>query len=195
MILTLFLSTRGDVDAKPARKAKGINPDTATASSDSQTLFENEPSPGPSVMRDPEILNRSEMLSLVKKYAVAIGDAVLSGERLRERAVRDKDLIKLACIQDRLSNMKKMKTLADSHLTATEFPKIRSVDLHLRHEFRGVELSHQRVLELHRELEACVGESLIVTVEKVGPEDSRDPTGTPIEVPKIERPVPASQYR
>lgn len=187
MILTLLLSSWGVVDAKPARKANETVADLG-----SQTLFETEPRPGPPVMRDPEILNRGEMISLVRTFATEIVDALLDGERHRERAVREKDSIKLSCIQDRLSNMKNMKKLSDNHMAATDRSAIRADDLRLRHEFRGVELAHQRVLELRRELRECVGDSLMVTGEQGG---RNDPTGTNVEIPKVERPVPASSFR
>ena len=147
-------------------------------------------------MRDPEILNRDEMLSLVKKYGGAMARALMDGERERERAVRAKDAIKLACIQDRLSNMKSVKKLADERAAATDRTSIRADDLRLRHEFRGVEMAHQRVVELHQELMECVGQSLEVTG---GPSDApatpNDPAGTNIALPGVERPTPASAYR
>lgn len=150
--------------------------------------------------RQPEILNKTEMLSLVKKYAADIADSVLDAERQRERAIRETDSIKLSCIQDRLSNMKSMKKMADDRFAATQRPRIQADDLNLRHEFRGVELAHARVIELHKELLECVGENLEISIsggaaDERGVSTGTDPAGTNIEIPKIDRPAPASAYQ
>jgi hypothetical protein len=194
--VVLSLTIAGSAGARTAKKPPPKPQAVTTPTPDSEAVFEAEPHTGPAVNRDPEILNRDEMLSLVKKYASEITDALLDGERQRERAVRAKDSIKLSCIQDHLSNMKLMKKLSDDRLAATERPAIRADMLRLRHEFRGVELSHQRVLELHQELMACVGEDLEVTG---GPASdiptTLDPTGSHAEIPPMERPIPSSPYR
>jgi hypothetical protein len=164
------------------------------------SMIEVQPNIGPSVMRDPEILGKAELISLVKKYANDIASALLDGESQREIAVQTRDVIKLSCIQDRLSNMKMMKILSDQRFAATTRDDIRADELNLRHEFRGVELAHERVIELHRELLQCVGESLDVTTpgEAGGPASSTatpDPASTNVEVPRVDRPPPASAYR
>jgi hypothetical protein len=142
----------------------------------------------------PQTLNRTEMLSLARKYAAEIAASLVDGERQRETAVRHKDTIKLACIQDRLSNMKLMKRAADQRLAATERPTVRQDELSLRHEFRGVEEAHKRVGELHRELKECVGESLEVTEPATAVPTTADPIGSNAEIPRMERPVPASVF-
>jgi hypothetical protein len=189
-IVVTMLSATGLVDAKPTHRTY---PKAADSSIAPESLFEAEPRPGPAVMRDPEILSRGEMLSLVKKYAAKISDALVDGERHRERAVRDRDSIKLSCIQDRLSNMKLMKKLSDERLAATDRATIRADELNLRHEFRGVELAYQRVIELHRELMECVGEHLEVTGDSRA--GDADPTAISVETPRIDRPTAASPYR
>jgi len=162
-------------------------PDDTTAGADGIAI---EPA-----KNSPEILNRSEMLSLVRKYSTEIAQALLDGEKDRELAVRERDSIRLACIQDRLSHMKKMKHLADERLAATERPTIRADELNLRHEFRGVELAHERVIELRRELKECVGESLQVTSPADSVPTSVEPPGSNTVIPPADRPPPASVYR
>jgi hypothetical protein len=142
----------------------------------------------------PQILNRGEMLSLARKYSAEIAQALLDGEKHREVAVREKDAIKLACIQDRLSNMKLMKRLADERLAATQKQTIRQDELSLRHEFRGVEMAHQRVAELRRELIDCVGQNLQVEAPNGTVPAGTDPSGTNAEIPTMDRPAPASPY-
>ncbi len=180
--------------AKPKNKTSVLEDRSAIAKGDVAVAASWNASaaetPGPStVKRDPETLNREEMLSLARKYATDIAEALVDGERQREDAVRTKDSIKLSCIQDRLSNMKLSKRLADEHLRATARPVIRDDELNLRHEFRGVELAHERVSQLHKELLECVGESLEVTYNggtdstRASTAGASDPGGTGVETP------------
>ncbi|MES1165385.1 MAG: hypothetical protein ABUR63_06505 [Verrucomicrobiota bacterium] len=194
VLSAITLLGSGVVRAKPRRVVARSEP--ATPGAENQPLFEAEPRPTAPVMRDPEILSRGEMLSLLKKYSSDMADALQEGERHRETAIRKKDAIKLACIQDRLSSMKVMKQLSDERQAATAREDIRSDDLRLRHEFRGVELSYRRVVELHRELMECVGDNLEVTGEPenvpVTPGDSMS-VGASSNPP--ERPTTASIYK
>lgn len=199
MILLILLSGSGVAFARPGHKIEQARADKDTPSTSSESLFEVEPRSGPPVMRDPEILNHDEILSLSRKYGSDLADALLDGERHREKAVRERDSIKLSCIQDRLSNMKLMKKLADDGLVALDRPAIRADDLRLRHEFRGVEMAHERVNQLHQELLECVGENLEVTMgngqETTIPSTrATDPAAVVTETPRIERPIPASPF-
>lgn len=186
--------------AKPAGKpAPKLAAATASAAAvaDGDGPMESEPTTPTTAKHDPEILNRAEMLSLLKRYAREIADAMVDGEKTRAEAVRQRDAIKLACIQDRLSGMKLAKAMGDERLAASERPAIRADELNLRHEFRGVEMARTKVIELHRELLECVGEGLEVTTpdgKSSAPTSasSTDPAGTSIELPKMERPAPAS---
>ena len=142
------------------------------------------------------------MLSLVKQYSTEIRHALVTAERRREEAVRQRDSIKLACIQDHLANMKLMKMLADTRLEATERASIRADELSLRHEFRGVEMAHERVLKLETALNECVGENLEIAERQFSVDPARlqqggvDPADTNVVAPSpIDRPAPASVYK
>ncbi|HEX2660785.1 MAG TPA: hypothetical protein VHU40_21035 [Polyangia bacterium] len=181
--------------AKPPRRARVEEAKAAAAEVD-EPFLEPEDRDEP-VSRLPQVLNRDEMLSLAKKYATEIMEAVATGESEREKALRAKDAIKLSCIQDRLANLKIMKRLSDARLAASERNRIRDDDLNLRHEFRGVELAHQRVVKLSQELLRCMGESLDVSIsgdDRPVP-SNEDPTGAHLPPTPIDRPPPASPYK
>ena len=192
-----------EVNSQGKARSKGhIRTASASASGgDPGPVIEATPNTGPAVTRDPEILDKAEMLSLVKRYSADIADALVFGERQREEAIRTKDSIKLACIQDRLASMKSMKLLADERMSATEKPEIRADDLNLRHEFRGVELAHSRIGELRQEMLECAGESLEIKIESTtggglpATSSATDPTVSSPDTIKIERPAPASGYQ
>jgi hypothetical protein len=182
--------------ARPPRRARA---DTAHAKSEEVTETFLEPvDPDEPVSHLPQVLNRDEMLSLVKKYATEIVEAVSTGESERDKAVRAKDAIKLSCIQERLANLKIMKRLSDERVAASDRNRIRDDELNLRHEFRGVELAHQRVVKLRQELLSCMGESLEISIG--GGNDrpvpaTEDPTGAHLPPTPVDRPPPASPYK
>lgn len=181
--------------AKPARKAARAEAD-AKIEQVGDAFIEPKAEADPTSYQ-PQVLDRDEMVSLVKKYATEIVEAVSTGESERDKASRAKDIIKLTCIQDRLANLKIMKRLSDERLAASERNRIRADELNLRHEFRGVELAHQRVIQLRRELVGCMGESLEVSIaggDRPVPV-SEDPTGAHLPPPPVDRPPPASPYK
>lgn len=196
---TAWQASTGDPDAAPAGEATDrTQPPPGDGAAGSAPIGANDGAATQGVQptrNQPEMLNRAEMLSLVRRYASEIAESLVDGEQRRERAVRQKDSIKLACIQDRLSNMKLMKRMADERLAATARPTVRQDELSLLHEFRGVEMAHKRVAELRQELNECVGESLEVTEPSGTLPTSVDPSPSNAEIPRMERPTPASLYQ
>jgi len=191
----LLLAISAEAYARPARRSAA---NAAKASGDEIAPAFVEPADREApVSHDPQVLNRDEMLSLVNKYADEIVQAVAIGESERDKAIHAKDAIKLTCIQERLANLKIMKRLSDERVAASRRSHVRADELNLRHEFRGVELAHQRVIELQRELLDCMGESLEVSMAA---DDRRTPTGAdptrdhPPSTP-VDRPPPASPYK
>lgn len=202
--LLVLGATTPTVQARPGRRARpAVVAQGADAAGEAPpTLFEAPLLADPGGTRDPRILNPPEMLSLVKLYSTEIRRALVTGERRREEAVRQRDSIRLACIQDHLANMKLMKMLADTHLESTERALVRADELSLRHEFRGVEIAHERVLQLEAALNECVGENLEIAdgnSVSTPPGSSNagvDPADTNVVAPPpIDRPAPASVYQ
>jgi hypothetical protein len=196
IVLLTVTAARAKPPSKTARAGDPAASPSVSANAPPDRFVEPTPQPDVSGQYDPQILNHDEMLSLIRKYAAEIVEAVALGESERNQAMRAKDAIKLTCIQERLANLKIMKRLSDERLAASERPRIRGDELNLRHEFRGVELGHQRVLQLRRELLGCAGESLEVSVgyDRL-PTVIEDPTGAHVPPPPVDRPPPASPYK
>jgi hypothetical protein len=196
--------------AKPAKQA------TAVAKADTSSKAAS-PAPGagaPTAFFEPDIgqssdvprrvrqaaqtLDQSEMLNLAKRYDREMAGALLEGERAKANAIRLRDALKLSCIQDRLANMKLMRRVSVDHLTALERQDVQSDDLHLRHEFLGVEMASERIGMLRQELSQCVGESLDVAYgaehDQVPTTPASDPTGS-TDITPIDRPPPASMFQ
>jgi hypothetical protein len=148
------------------------------------------------VMEAAQTMNRVEMVNLAKKYDRAMALALVEGERAKAEAIRQRDALKLSCIQDRLARMKLTRRLAVDRLAAMAREDVQDDDLRMRHEFQGVEMALERINGLRHELSQCVGESLDVAygaeTDHVPTAPASDPGTDP---PKIDRPPPASTYQ
>ena len=148
------------------------------------------------VMEEAQTLNRVEMLNLAKKHDRAMALALVEGERAKMEAIRQRDALKLSCIQDRLARMKLTRRLAVDRMAALGRDDVQADDLRMRHEFHGVEMALDRINGLRHELSQCVGESLDVAY---GAETDRTPTAPASDPnnmpPPAERPPSASTYQ
>ena len=146
------------------------------------------------VMEEAQTLSPTEMVNLAKMHDRAMALALVEGERAKTEAIRQRDALKLSCIQDRLARMKLTRRLAIDRLAALTRDDVRMDDLRLRHEFRGVEMALERINGLRQELSQCVGESLDVAY---GAETDHVPTApaTDPTPPPIDRPPPASTFQ
>jgi len=143
-----------------------------------------------------QTMNRGEMLALARKHDRAMALALVEGERAKMEAIRQRDALKLSCIQDRLARMKLTRRLAVDRLSALGREDIQEDDLRMRHEFHGVEMALERINELRHELSQCVGESLDVAygaeTDSTPTAPATDPGSAP---PPADRPPSASTFQ
>ena len=148
------------------------------------------------VMEAAQTMNRGEMLNLARKDDRAMALALVEGERAKMEAIRQRDAMKLSCIQDRLARMKLTRRMAVDRMAALGREDVQEDELRMRHEFRGVEMALERINQLRHELSQCVGESLDVAygaeTDHVPTAPASDPTNSP---PPADRPPPASTYQ
>jgi len=148
------------------------------------------------VMEEAQTMDVTEMVDLAKMHDRAMALALVEGERAKTEAIRQRDALKLSCIQDRLARMKLTRRIAVDQLSAMSRDEVRLDDLRLRHEFRGIEMALERINGLRQELSQCVGESLDVAygaeTDHVPTAPSTDPGSTP---PPADRPPPASTFQ
>jgi hypothetical protein len=120
---------------------------------------------------------------------------------LQGAARKQKDIIKLNCVNDKLLQLKQLLKIADGARNAlTEAITLEKEDERY-HQYEQVELAHEKAVALRDEAEACIGEELVflgpteVDVDEPGVSD--DPTGDdPFDYtdPDIERPGYASPF-
>jgi len=155
-------------------------------------------------------------LEMTKQAQISPEDMRIESERLitemkghlerviavQQLARKQKDIIRLNCVNDRLLQVKKLLNIAEAarndmvEAIATRNERDRS------HQFNKVRIASEQVASLRIEAEACVGESILFTgeesgVEVEGPPIVDDPTKEDpfvITGERVERPAYASPF-
>jgi hypothetical protein len=144
-------------------------------------------------------LTADQMIDMAGKYDAESKAAYEHAETTRIEAYRSRDIIRMTCIDDKLTQMKQILTGVAPRLLA--FPRLVSDDLVMRQHFLVLQQARNRVLELATEIEGCMGDTLQgVSMGRIKEETPTadvvyDPTRPPTPGREIERPGEASPYR
>jgi hypothetical protein len=165
-----------------------------------QRVKEGVPAKAP---EDPEhqaaTLTHAQMIELLGRYDAESKTAYEHAENTRLTAYRTRDIIRMTCIDDKLTQMKDVINIAAPRLLA--FPGLASDELRMRQHFLVLQMARNRVMELATEVEACMGDVLDAVMygrirEEAPTNDSVfDPTHPPSPTHDIERPGESSPYR
>jgi hypothetical protein len=105
-------------------------------------------------------LSPQDMLKQSKDYFKAMNDVVKRIATLQEQSKRQKDIIKLNCVTDKLVQGKINVTIAEQSLAALQENIARADEGGRAHEFTRLTIVNQKVLVLGAEAENCIGEDL-----------------------------------
>jgi hypothetical protein len=145
-------------------------------------------------------LSPQEMLGQGKEYFRVMNETVVHIQTLQETARRQKDIIKLNCVTDKLVQAKVNINIAEQAMTTMQESIARSDEGSRSHEFTRLTIVNQKVLVLGTEAENCIGEDLsFVGATRVDVEvdpniPTTDPTLPPAPGIDVSRPPPASNY-
>lgn len=147
------------------------------------------------------MLTTQEMISQAREYQQGMGQVLKRIQVLQETARKQKDIIKLNCVQDKLVQARVNVGIADQALTSLQENVARADEGGRTHEFTRLTIINQKVTVLGAEAENCVGEDLSfvgatridVEVDPSVPKD--DPTQPPVPTTNIARPPAASTYQ
>jgi len=189
LLVTSTVFAQGPASAPdPAPAAAAVNPPPAGGQVDV------------SVKQRPT-LTPQEMLTQGQDYFRVMNDTMKRIQVLEETAKRQKDIIKLNCVKDKLVQGKVNLNLAEQSMTALQESISRADEGARTHEFTRLTIVNQKVLVLGAEAENCIGEDLsFVGATRVDVEidpgiPQTDPTQAPVPVTPVERPPPASNYQ
>ena len=168
------------------------------------TAAPTAPPPGGQVdisVKQRSALAPQEMLNQGQEYFRAMNDTLKRMQVLEDTAKRQKDIIKLNCVKDKLVQGKVNLNLAEQAMTALQESIARADEGARTHEFTRLTIVNQKVLVLGAEAENCIGEDLsFVGATRVDVEidpniPQTDFTQPPVPVTPIDRPPPASNYK
>ena len=151
-------------------------------------------------VRQRSMLSPQDMLGQGKDYFKAMNETLGHIQSLQETARRQKDIIKLNCVTDKLVQAKVNINIAEQAMTSLQESIARSDEGGRTHEFTRLTIVNQKVLILGTEAENCIGEDLsFVGATRVDVEidpniPTTDPTQPPAPSVDVSRPPPASQY-
>jgi hypothetical protein len=147
-----------------------------------------------------EAFTPEQMVELAAKYGVEMKLAGARAENLRISAYKSRDLIRMTCIDDKLTQIMLILKKTEPRLQALS--TVNPDDLAMRQSFFILQQARGRVAELAAEMEQCMGDNLanvapgLMKEEASTPNDNIfDPTRPANPVRDIERPGEASPYR
>lgn len=117
----------------------------------------------------------------------------------REEAQRTKDLVKLNCVNEKLTQIRGLLRISETADTTLQEAIARKNTTASEHEYTRVMIANQKVAQLRAETEECIGqlafrtdENLSVEVEEPRDLPGGDPTRPPLPPDIIIRPPAAS---
>ena len=173
------------------------------------TVFAQGPAPAPiappsaggpadvSVKQRPT-LTPEEMVNQSRDYAKSMNEVLKRIQVLQDHAKRDKDIIRLNCVTDKVVQVRVNISIAEQSIASLQEAVTRNDEGERVHEFTRLTIVNQKVQVLGAEAENCIGEDLsFVGATKVDVEidpniPQYDPTQPPTPGIDIERPGEAS---
>lgn len=159
------------------------------------------PAPGSSVdlsVKQRPTLTPAEMVNQSKEYFHGMGDVVKRITTLQEEAKRQKDIIRLNCVTDKLVQARVNVNIAEQSMATLQESVAKNDEGAETHEFTRLTIVNQKVTVLGAEAENCIGEDLsFVGATRVDVEvdpniPQYDPTAPGSPFIDIERPPEAS---
>ena len=139
-----------------------------------------------------------QMMILAPKYAADMESAIEHAQDVRIMAYRSHDIIRMTCIDDKVTQMKTLEKLASPRMMMMRTFKAEPIVM--RVEFDVISQVHDRVTVLGAEVDSCMGDNLdSVSAGRIHEEnlfttDINDPTRPPMPIQAIDRPPEASPY-
>jgi hypothetical protein len=105
-------------------------------------------------------LTPAEMLKQAKEYFTSMDAVSKRIGQLQEQSKRQKDIIRLNCVTDKMVQAKVNLTIAQQSMASLQESITRADEGGRAHEFTRLTIVNQKVLVLGTEAENCIGEDL-----------------------------------
>ena len=165
-----------------------------------------KPAPGtlPPAMVDISVpqrptLSGQDMIKQGRLYRADMDKIIVEQQAMVEQARKQKDVIRLNCVMDKLVQVKVNMNIGDQALQKLQEAVARRDEGASLHEYTRITIVNQKVQVLQNEGQTCVGAELsyigATRVEVEAPELPEGVTDPSLEPPPLERPPYASPYR
>jgi hypothetical protein len=133
------------------------------------TVFAQGPAPGPAVngggqadlsVKQKPTLTPQEMVTQATDYFRAMNEVLKRIQLLQEQSKRQKDIIRLNCVTDKLVQAKVNINIAEQSMASLQENITRADEGGRTHEFTRLTIVNQKVQVLGAEAENCIGEDL-----------------------------------
>jgi TolA-binding protein len=156
------------------------------------------PAPETQVGQKVESIPNAEKLQRSTEYLTQMRQGLRQVLTKLEEARAGKDVVKLNCVNEKLTNIKGLLRISEQADIALQEAVAKQEEQSAEHEFAKVTIARQKVDQLRAEVEQCVGllafETGNTIIDVVEPENlpQTDPTQSPPVQPVVTRPPPAS---
>ena len=165
-----------------------------------------KPAPGtlPPAMVDISVpqrptLSGQDMIKQGRLYRADMDKIIVEQQAMVEQARKQKDVIRLNCVMDKLVQVKVNMNIGDQALQKLQEAVARRDEGASLHEYTRITIVNQKVQVLQNEGQTCVGAELsyigATRVEVEAPELPEGVTDPSLEPPPLERPPFASPYK
>ena len=138
------------------------------------------------------------MVKQGREYRANMDKIVAEQQAMLEQARKQKDIIRLNCVVDKVMQVKANMNIADQALQKLQEAVTRRDDGAALHEYTRITIVNQKVQVLQNEGQTCIGAELnyigATRVEVEAPDLPEGVTDPSLEPPPIERPPAASNY-
>jgi hypothetical protein len=150
-------------------------------------------------MEKQALLSPAEMREKSSELITAMQAMLTRVVELQGLARKQKDVIKLNCVNDKLLQVKQLLNIAESARTDMVESIAQQSDDGRYHHFGQITIASEKVSSLRDEAEACIGEELIflgpTQIDVDEPEIPDDPTQDDfLQPPEVEPPAYSSPY-
>ena len=111
-------------------------------------------------MKQRPTLTPEEMVNQSREYAKNMGEVLKRIQVLQDQAKREKDIIRLNCVTDKVVQVRVNISIAEQSMAALQEAVTRADEGERTHEFTRLTIVNQKVLVLGAEAENCIGEDL-----------------------------------
>jgi hypothetical protein len=192
--------------------APATPPAAAPAPSPSPTPGTPAPTPAPTGaaapaaevdmgVRQRSTLSPQDMISQAREYRGRAAEVLQRIEGQQDQAKKEKDIIRLNCLTDKLVQAKVNINIADTAIVSLEDAVRRRDEGASLYEYTRVTIVHQKAQVLENEAQQCVGEDLSyvgatrVDVEVDPNVRTDDPTAPGADSTPVDRPPVASSFQ